>query len=424
MKKLYIISILLVVPLLLTNVNILRAEIPAQLLEEDHCVSCHQEMELLPEDFQDYDSHLQIGLSCSGCHGGDPTSEDPEKAMGAKAGFIGVPATKDIPQLCGRCHSNIDFMRTYQPRIPTDQVQQYFTSVHGKRLLKGDEKVAECASCHTAHAIVSAKDGRSSVYALNVPNTCKMCHSDPEYMKGYNIPTDQYEKFARSVHGKDLLENADTGAPACNDCHGNHGAAPPGVESVAHVCGNCHVNNMNYFEASSMAKPFSNLEIHACEQCHGHHDVEKTSDDMVGVGENSVCIQCHSKGDAGYQAAQEMHKSITEFVNEYNQAEAQLKDVQQKGMDDVDILYLLQEAHQTLIHIRTLVHTFNPDQINDKTSDGIKKTSEALDLEKKEIRDYHIRRRGFGIATLFITILVIALFFKIRGIESNRKKES
>jgi len=407
----------------ISNTNFILADIPTPLLEEDHCVACHQEMEMLPEDFQDYDSHLQIGLSCSGCHGGDPSSEDPEKAMSPKEGFIGVPTNKAIPKLCGKCHSNIDFMRTYQPRIPTDQVQQYFTSVHGKQLLKGDEKVAECASCHTAHAIASAKDARSSVYALNVPNTCKKCHSDPDYMKGYHIPTDQYEKFARSVHGKDLLEKSDTGAPACNDCHGNHGAAPPGVESVAHVCGNCHVNNMNYFEASSMAEPFANLDIHACEQCHGHHDVEKTTDDMVGVGENSVCTQCHSSGDAGYQAAQEMNQSITEFVSDYNQAEAQLKDVQQKGMDDVDILYLLQEAHQTLIHTRTLVHTFSPDKIDEKTSEGIKKTSEAMDLAKKEIRDYHVRRRGFGIATLFITILVVALFFKIKGMEKNQKKQ-
>jgi hypothetical protein len=118
-----------------------------------------------------------------------------------------------------------------------------------------------------------------------------------------------------------------------------------------------------------------------------------------------------------------MNQSITEFVSDYNQAEAQLKDVQQKGMDDVDILYLLQEAHQILIHTRTLVHTFSPDKIDEKTSEGIKKTSEAMDLAKKEIRDYHVRRRGFGIATLFITILVVALFFKIKGMEKNQKKQ-
>jgi hypothetical protein len=39
------------------------------------------------------------------------------------------------------------------------------------------------------------------------------------------IPHNQYEKFARSVHGIALLKKHDSGAPACNICHGNHGAA-------------------------------------------------------------------------------------------------------------------------------------------------------------------------------------------------------
>src|SRR5688572_12273090 len=47
----------------------------------------------------------------------------------------------------------------------------------------------------------------------------------------YGIPTDQAEKFKGSVHGEALLKNRDMAAPTCNDCHGNHGAAPPGATS-------------------------------------------------------------------------------------------------------------------------------------------------------------------------------------------------
>jgi predicted CXXCH cytochrome family protein len=393
------------------------AEIPQQLLEEDHCISCHQELEMLPDDFQDYDVHLQPGLSCAGCHGGDPTSEDPEVAMSPKKGFVGVPSRKNTPQFCGKCHSHIEFMRKYQPRIATDQVQQYYTSIHGEKLHKGDEKVAECVSCHSAHEIASATDGRSTVYALNVPATCNKCHGDADYMKGYNIPTNQYDEYAVSVHGMDLLEKKDVGAPACNDCHGNHGATPPGIQSVAHVCGNCHVNNMQYFEASPMAEPFGEMEIHACEQCHGYHEVKPASDDMISVGEASVCTACHSQGDSGYVAAQNIYSDISSFVILYDSAQAKLKDVQKKGMDDVDIIYLLKDAHQTLIHARTLVHTFDPTQIREKTTEGEKKSDEAVSLANKEIKDYYIRRRGFGMATIFITILVIALFFKIKRLD-------
>lgn len=419
MKKYVTVLIFFLFFTITANSNLVSAELSDQLLKEDKCLSCHKEMELMPEDFQDFDIHLQPGLSCAGCHGGDPTSEDPEEAMSPKAGFVGVPANKDVPEFCGKCHSDIEIMRTFQPRIATDQVQQFYTSVHGKKLSKGDTKVAECVSCHTAHRIASAKDTRSSVHPLNVPVTCKKCHSNADYMKEYNIPTDQYEKYANSVHGIELLEKDDTSAPTCNDCHGNHGATPPGVESVAHVCGNCHVNNLNYFESSPMAEAYSSMEIHACEQCHGNHDVQKTHDDMVGVGENSVCLDCHTEEDKGYESAKKIYASISELVQSYHHAELKLKEVQQKGMDDVDILFLLRDAHQTLIHSRTLVHTFDPDKIKEKTSEGVKKTGESIELANKEIKDYYIRRRGFGIATIFITVLVIALFFKIRAMEKK-----
>jgi hypothetical protein len=389
-------------------------------IENDHCISCHLDVEVLPQDFHADDIHLQPGLSCTGCHGGDPTKNDSEEAKAKRAGFIGVPTRQKVTQFCGRCHSNITIMREYQPRIATDQVEQYYTSVHGQKNLKGDKKVADCISCHSTHGILSAKDSRSNVYPLNLPATCNKCHGDTEYMKEYHIPTNQFEEFAGSVHGTMLLEDHDTGAPACNDCHGNHGAMPPGITSISHVCGTCHVNNMQYFSMSIMGEVFAEQELHACEECHGNHNVQKTFDAMVGVGEESICIDCHDQGDLGYQAASKMHQKLEQMVALYDSAEVQRNEVRQIGMNDVEIGFLLQDAHQNLIEARTLVHTFDPDKVGDKTEAGILKTKAAIQLAKNEISDYQIRRRGFGIATIFITLLVVALYFKIRDIEKNK----
>ncbi len=385
-----------------------------QLAKEDQCVACHVELEFLPQDYHVDDIHLQAGLSCAGCHGGDPKIADQEESMNPKKGFIGVPSRLETPKMCGKCHSNIDFMRNYQPRIATDQVQQYYTSIHGKKLKQGDKKVAECVSCHNAHQIFSVKDARSSVYPLNVPETCKKCHSNIAYMKEYNIPIDQYLKYTNSVHGKNLLEKRDLGSPACNDCHGNHGAKPPGVESVSHVCGSCHVNNMDYFLSSPMAEVFQKSGIHACEQCHGYHEVKKTHDDMLGTSESSVCMSCHISGDAGYKSSQEMHTYLKEFVKMYDDADTKLKEVQQKGMDDVEILFLLQEAKQQLIHSRTMVHSFSAEGIKKASEEGEGKALSAIAAADEEIKDYYARRRGFGIATFVMTVLAIALFFKLK----------
>jgi predicted CXXCH cytochrome family protein len=165
------------------------------------------------------------------------------------------------------------------------------------------------------------------------------------------------------------------------------------------------------------------LEVHACEQCHGYHKVEKTSDEMIGVGEESVCTGCHSPGDAGYESAQKIYSSLTNFVSVYDSAESKLKEVQRRGMDDVEILFLLKEAHQVLIHTRTLTHTFIPERVKEKTDEGVQKSQAAIDLAGAEITDFYFRRRGFGIATLFITVLVIALFFRIRSMDKDKSSK-
>jgi hypothetical protein len=177
---------------------------------------------------------------------------------------------------------------------------------------------------------------------------------------------------------------------------------------------------MQYFSSSAMGEVFEEQELHACEECHGNHNVLKTSDDMAGVGEKSTCVNCHDEGDAGYEAASKIHKRLIQSVAIYDSAEIQQLEVHRVGMNDVEINFLLQDANQNMIEARTLVHTFDPDRVGEKTDESILNSKAAIKLAYQEISDYDIRRRGFGIASIFITILVIALFFKIKDIEKNQ----
>ena len=142
---------------LLVN-NLLSQSKSTEWSNEDGCIKCHMEIDFMPDNFTFDDIHMQKGLSCSGCHGGDPNSEEEDIAMSKKNNFIGSPLKKDIPQFCGKCHSDISIMRKYQPQIETDQVSQYFTSKHGQQLIKGDDNVAECVSCHSVHNIYKIND--------------------------------------------------------------------------------------------------------------------------------------------------------------------------------------------------------------------------------------------------------------------------
>ncbi len=401
-----------------------KKDIYAKLPKDDTCISCHIKEDEMPEGFNPNDIHMQDGLYCVGCHGGNNKVDDEDESMNEDIGFIGDPDASDIPKMCGKCHSDINFMRKYNPQMQTDQVKQYFQSVHGQKLKKDDENVATCASCHTGHSIMKPDDPRSSVYPINVPKTCNKCHGDADYMADYDIPTDQYKKYSHSVHGKALLEDQDTGAPACNDCHGNHGAVPPGVSSLVNVCGTCHVQNETFFNSSKMAHKWKEKkDKHACIECHGNHGIAKPSDNFVGTEKGkAVCVDCHDPGEKGFLVADTIHTLLTNAVAVYDSAIAFRKKVLIVGMDDVDIGYFLQDAHQAIVHARTTVHTFAPVKIKEKTDKVVKNARAAIALGQKELDDYDYRRMGLGVATLIITLLAIALYLKIKDIEKEQVK--
>ncbi len=109
-----------------------------------------------------------------------------------------------------------------------------------------------------------------------------------------------------------FLEKGDLSSPSCNDCHGNHGAVPPGVESISKVCGTCHVLNMELFEQSPHKKAFDENNYPECESCHGNHLVKPATDAMVGTQKPAVCVECHSSEEnkKGFLVAGEMKKLI------------------------------------------------------------------------------------------------------------------
>ena len=383
---------------------------------EDQCITCHIENEIMPEHFSKNDIHWQKGLSCAGCHGGDANEVDEEKAMSKRNGFVGTPDKKDIPKFCGKCHSDIGKMQLFQARIPTDQVSQYYVSKHGKQLKIGNQDVATCTDCHTTHEILPASDTRSTTYATNIPKTCENCHGNSELMNKYNMKSTQVAEYSKGVHGIALLEKLDIGAPSCNDCHGNHGANPPGVESISHICGSCHVNNMNYFDNSIMASEFADMEINACEECHGNHLIHKPNDEMISVGESSTCTDCHAEGEEGYKVAELIYDKIKNLSFLYDSTKAISEKVAIMGMNNIEIEYSLKNIKQNLIQSRTLVHTFDTSEVFVKANEGILASYGALKLADNEFAEYFERRLGYGVAIFILILLAATLYWKIRSL--------
>ncbi len=391
------------------------------LAQDNNCLTCHQDFE--DEDGPAHkivrDIHYQKGLLCNDCHGGDPTLEDMDDVRNSK-GYHGVPSHFEVPKFCASCHSNARYMHEHNPSLPTDQFDKYKTSKHGQLLFgKKDTKVANCVSCHSVHEIGDAKMPHSSTHPLNVAKTCGKCHADPDYMAEYNIPTTQVQDYLESVHGKALNEDHDLGAPTCNDCHGNHGAAPPGVGSLAAVCGNCHAFQAELFNRSPHKEAFVENDFPMCETCHSNHNIKKPTDEMVGAEEPAVCVRCHESGDGtkGLETAAAMAESIKELVSVRDEAKAVLANAQQKGMMTTDEEFALKDVEQILIQTRTLVHSFNKDEVVVKAKEGLEKAKIVEEKSTSLIDEYFFRRKGLIISSLFITILAIGLYFKIRKLK-------
>ena len=256
------------------------------------------------------------------------------EAMDPTKGYIGTPPRQDLPRVCGHCHSDAQFMKRYNPALPVDQVSEYSTSAHG-RLLKesNDPKVATCASCHPAHSIRPASDPTSSVHPLRVAELCGRCHADAAYMQPYGIPTDQLQQYRESVHWRTLSVQGDLAAPTCNDCHGNHGAVPPGVSWVGNICSQCHMVQADFFNQSVHAPIFVQLGVPGCTTCHNNHAITEAHDEMLGLGDSAVCTTCHAAESTGGQVAVEMRRHLDTLRREYDKAHNILLRAEHAGME-------------------------------------------------------------------------------------------
>jgi len=384
----------------------------------NNCLECHKTFEddNGPSHKIARDIHFAQGLGCADCHGGDPALTDMDEVRAVK-GYRGIPDHLQVPEFCARCHSDADYMRQHNPALPVDQLDKYKTSVHGKRLFEQkDSKVANCISCHSVHEIANAKMPYSSTYHLNLPNTCASCHADAAYMAGYNIPTDQFDKYKASVHGVALLERGDQGAPACNDCHGNHGAAPPGVSSLSAVCGLCHAIEAELYNDSPHRAAFEDMGQPMCETCHSNHKIVHPTDDMIGWKEPGICGDCHSPEEANRapHTIDSMRAGLTTLIATRTEANQYLHEATQKGMLTTDAEFLMKEVDQAVIQTRIFVHSFTLDSLAAKAQGGIEKAQRVQARSVELIDQYYFRRKGLAVATLIMTFLAIVLYVKIR----------
>lgn len=404
--------------------------VPTRSVRYQVCVKCHNNegmqkygSKIKTNQFEDLKSSVHFKntfdnkgpiADCITCHGIHDIAR------------VKNPASKVYPTkivaLCSGCHSSADYMKNYNPGLPIDQAAKYATSIHGIKNLKGDINTAQCASCHGSHDIKNIKDPQSKVYATNIPQLCSDCHSNKSLMDKYGLPSNQFTVYKNSVHGKALLEKGDLGSPSCNGCHGNHGAVPPGVESISKVCGTCHAMNADLFEKSPHKKAFEIKKLPECETCHGNHNIQHPEDNMIGISEGSVCISCHKAGDNGFIAADNMRKKLEHLKKEDSLSMIALHEADNKGMDVSDAEFAMKDIRQVLMRSRTSIHSMSDKDFDALINSGLEITTKSKNAGNEAVADYYFRRKGLAVSTIIVSVLVVGLYRKLKNIEKKQNK--
>ncbi len=252
------------------------------------CISCHEGKAFrageggrkapIPFSGTDIRESIHRNLKCTECHD-DATSLPHRKPPGKVA--------------CDRCHSEAG--------------NQYWRSVHGQALKRGDRDAPSCASCHGAgHRMYGVSDPRSAMFKANLVRECVRCHTDAEVQKTHKLPSsDMIKAYQKSVHGRLLKEGESVQAALCTDCHGAHLIlGPKDPESrvnranIPGVCGRCHSQVYNEYKVSIHGRALreGKSESPGCTDCHGEHTLTVVNDPKAPVYQANVaatCAGCH-----------------------------------------------------------------------------------------------------------------------------------
>jgi hypothetical protein len=403
---------------MLLGVTCLAAPASAQTLPtSEACRACHlglADAELSdPARAYERDVHAEAGFGCLACHGSGGTDR-----LDPRGGFLAAPTRAEIPGLCGRCHSDAVFMRQFDPGMRVDQVSEYWSSVHGQRLRgSADPDVATCTDCHRAHSIRPPDDPSSTVYAANIVQTCGRCHADAARMSRHGIDTDQVAEYSASVHGRLLFEEGDLSAPVCNDCHGNHGAAPPGVASVRNVCGQCHSVMADYFDQSAHGEHFAQRDLPGCATCHQHHAVQPVTDATLTARSSDTCIFCHAGADTLRLEFERMAAVLDSLEGAERASRAVLDEAENAGMEVSQAFFELEDVSNARTRAHSAIHAFRVGPVRDEVAAGLAITARAEERGREALAEHRFRRVGLGLSSAIILLLIVGLLLKIRQLE-------
>lgn len=368
---------------------------------ESQCGLCH------PDVRGPYENsvHSAERVTCIDCHGGDPRGVSLETAHGKD--FRGRIRRPEIPGRCASCHSDVSRMRPYN--LPSDQYALYQTSQHGKLLAEGDARVAVCTDCHGTHEILPHLDPRSRVFWANLPQTCGECHGNADLMSGYGKEARVLSDYLSSIHGRELLENRNASAPSCINCHGAHGATPPGIGDVTKVCGTCHPAERSALQSGPHGALASGSGIPECTACHGNHRVQRARIEEI----QGTCLDCHEEGSAAAGLLERVTVLVDRAREEVEDAQVMVELAREVPLYVEGYEARLEQARTQLLESGPVVHALSLEAVEPFAREARSLGEEIQADLHGELSERRLRRLGL-IIFWFYVLLSVWILLRIR----------
>lgn len=292
-----------------------NADKPAQETEK-YCLSCHGNPDLsmtLPsgetlslyvsQDVISHSVHSPLGIECEACHTNISTYPHPGLTFQNKREL-----SRSYYLACKNCHSA--------------NYEKAQDSMHAKVAESGNLNAAICTDCHGAHDVKKPDEPRALI-----SQTCSKCHAEI------------VEAYKQSVHGSALIQDNNPDVPVCTDCHGVHNIQDPRTAEFRvqspELCARCHANQelMSKYGLSADVYSIYKTSWHGvdvsvyksrwptiwhdsavCTDCHGVHDIRKTTDPASKVNPKnllSTCQKCHPDAGPNWTDAWTGHNKIS-----------------------------------------------------------------------------------------------------------------
>jgi predicted CXXCH cytochrome family protein len=240
---------------------------------------------------------------------------------------------------------------------------------------------------------------------------------------GSAFPTNQFEQYRTSVHGVALLERGDIGAPACNDCHGNHAALPPDVASVSQICRTCHARNGILFDGSTHKQAFERNGWPECGTCHGKHAITKANDEMLAPKPSALCYDCHAKHSKNPECtatAQYFYDEITGLTSAEAELGEDIETYARRGLDTQPMHEEFDKLFDSIKQSRSYVHAFERSEFAEAATPGHEAAAKIRELMAAAREELRYRFRGLLVTALFIAATIVLLWIKVRAMERDR----